>query len=208
MTAIYHITHIRNLPNILRDGGLWCDSESVRREINPIKIAYGNLKGQRTRIIVNKPPGGVLADYVPFYFCNRSPMLGAIHVGNVPAYQDGQTNILHLVSSAETVSQANLPFIFTDGHAVVRISLFYNDLKDLNQVDWEVIRSWRWRDTLEDNDRSRRKQAEFLVHQYFPWQFIQEIGVINATIRDQLLALLEGAEHKPHVSIQRRWYFD
>jgi hypothetical protein len=208
MTAIYHITHIRNLPNIIKDGGLWCDAEAIKREIKPVEIAYGNLKEKRTRRQIPIPPGGVLAEYVPFYFCNRSPMLGAIHKGYVTAYQDGQKNILHLVSSAEVVSQASLPFVFTDGHAVVQLSLFYNDLKDLNQVDWKVIQSWSWRDTIEDNDRLRRKQAEFLVHQHFSWQLIQEIGVINAAIKDQVLALLENEEHKPLVSIQRKWYYD
>ncbi len=208
MTAIYHITHIGNLPNILKENGLWCDAEAVRRSIQPVEIAYTEIKERRTRKQVPLPPGGVLAEYVPFYFCNRSPMLYTIHMGNVPAYRDGQENILHLVSSAEAVSQANLPFVFTDGHAVVNLSLFYKDLNDLNQVDWKVIESWSWHDTRSDNDRRRRKQAELLAHQHFPWQFIQEIGVVNAAIRDQVFALLENAAHKPAVSVRRNWYYD
>lgn len=127
MPAIYHITHLRNLPNILNENGLWCDSESVKRNIKPVEIAYTEIKERRTRKQIPLPPGGVLAEYVPFYFCNRSPMLYTLHKGNVPAYRDGQPNILHLVSSAEAVSQASLPFVFTDGHAVVNLSLFYND---------------------------------------------------------------------------------
>jgi hypothetical protein len=113
-----------------------------------------------------------------------------------------------LVSSAEAISQANLPFVFTDGHAVVQISLFYNDLKDLNQVDWKVVSHWSWHDTLTDNDRLRRKQAEFLVKSYFPFSLVKEIGVINQTMREQVLAFLENAAHKPIVSIQRKWYYD
>jgi hypothetical protein len=208
MTAIYHITHIRNLPNIIRDGGLWCDAESVRRNIQPVEIAYTEIKERRTRRKITIPPGGVLSEYVPFYFCNRSPMLYAIHMGNVPAYRDGQANIVHLVSSAEAVSQANLPYIFSDGHAVVQISLFYNDLKDLNQVDWKVVNSWSWHDRPDDNDRGRRKQAEFLVKNFFPFSLVQEIGVYSAAIRERVLPLIENVEHKPLVSIQRKWYYD
>jgi len=208
MTAIYHITHIRNLPGILRGDGLWCDAEAVRRNIQPVEIAYTEIKERRTRRTITIPPGGVLAEYVPFYFCNRSPMLYTIHMGNVPAYQDGQSNILHLVSSAEAVSQANLPFVFTDGHAVVQISLFYNDLTDLNQVDWKVVNHWSWHDTLADNDRLRRKQAEFLVKSCFPFSLVQEIGVINQSMREQVLVFLENTAHKPIVSIQRKWYYD
>lgn len=208
MTAIYHITHLRNLPNILRDGGLWCDAEAVRRKIQPVEIAYTEIKERRTRRKVPIPPGGVLAEYVPFYFCNRSPMLYTIHMGNVPAYRDGQANILHLVGSVDAVAQANLPFVFTDGHAVVQISLFYNDLKDLNQVDWKVVEDWRWHDTEADNDRKRRKQAEFLVKGYFPFSLVQEIGVYSAAIRDRVLPMLENLVQKPIVSIQRKWYYD
>ncbi|WKZ40019.1 MAG: DUF4433 domain-containing protein [Anaerolineales bacterium] len=208
MTDIYHITHIRNLPNIIQEGGLWCDAESVRRNIQPVEIAYTEIKERRTRRNVTVPPGGVLAEYVPFYFCNRSPMLYTIHKGNVPAYRDGQENILHLVSSAEAVAQAGLPFVFSDGHAVVQISLFYNDLNRLNEVDWKVVESWSWHDRPSDYDRGRRKQAEFLAHQRFPWELIQHIGVHNATIRDQVAALLEHVNHKPIVTVQRKWYYD
>lgn len=208
MTAIYHITHIRNLPNIIKDGGLWCDAESVKRNIQPIEIAYTEIKERRTRRKVSIPPDGMLSEYVPFYFCNRSPMLYTIHKGNVPAYRDGQANILHLVSSAETVSQANLPFVFSDGHAVVQISLFYNDLKKLGEVDWKVIEGWSWHDSQTDNDRMRRKQAEFLVQRFFPLPLIQEIGVYSAAIRERVLPLFENVEHKPIVSIQRKWYYD
>ncbi len=208
MTDIYHITHLRNLPNILQEGGLWCDAESVRRNIQPVEIAYTEIKGRRTRRKVTVPPGGVLAEYVPFYFCSRSPMLYTIHKGNVPAYRDGQANILHLVSSAEAVEQAQLPFVFSDGHAVVQISLFYNDIKDLNQVDWKVVQDWRWHDTVTDNDRKRRKQAEFLIKDFFPFSLIQEVGVYGAAIREKVLSLLEPLERKPIVSIQRKWYYD
>ena len=208
MTAIYHITHLRNLPNIIKDGGLWCDSESVRRNLQPVEIAYTEIKERRTRKQVPLPPGGVLAEYVPFYFCNRSPMLYTLHKGNVPVYRDGQPNILHLVSSAEAVSLANLPFVFTDGHAVVNLSLYYNRLNDLNQVDWKVIEDWRWHDTINDNDRRRRKQAEFLVQRFFPFSLLQEIGVYSAALKDRVLSLLENTEHKPIVRIQREWYYD
>ena len=206
MTAIYHITHIRNLSNIIKDDGVWGGAESIKRNIQPIEIAYTEIKERRTRRKINIPPGGVLAEYVPFYFCNRSPMLYTIHKGNVPAYRNGQANILHLVSSAEAVAQAKLPFVFTDGHAVVQISLFYNELKDWNQVDWKVVEDWRWYDTEADNDRKRRKQAEFLVKGFFPFSLVQEVGVYSAAIRDRVLPLLENLEQKPIVSIQRNWY--
>jgi hypothetical protein len=208
MTAIYHITHIRNLAGILRDGGLWCDMESVKREISPVEIAYTDIKERRKRKVVPVAVRGVLADYVPFYFCPRSPMLYVIHKRYVPAYKGGQEFILHLTGSAEMVAVARLPFAFTDGHATMAISRYFDDLCYLNQVDWPVVNSWSWHDTLQDNDRERRKQAEFLVHRFFPWEQVQEIGVINQKVKDSALEIVANAAHQPIVNIQRKWYYD
>ena len=36
-----------------------------------------------------------------------------------------------------------------------------------------------WKDNLDDMDRQRRKQAEFLVHRFCDWSLINEIAVID-----------------------------
>lgn len=97
-------------------------------------------------------------------------MLYAIHKGNVQTYTEGQKPILHLVSSAEVVQEAGLAFTFTDGHAEMDISTFFTDLNDLEKIDWDIMQSRYWYDTLKDGDRKRRRQAEFLVHSFFPWR--------------------------------------
>ena len=117
MTAIYHITHLRNLPNILKDGGLWCDHIVSEGNLAHVSIAHQHIKDRRAAKHVPVSAGGTLAEYVPFYFAPRSPMLYAIHRGNVIGYAEGQKPILHLVSSAEAVQKAKIPFAFTDGHA-------------------------------------------------------------------------------------------
>ncbi|HCE68359.1 MAG: hypothetical protein A2X82_06900 [Geobacteraceae bacterium GWC2_55_20] len=43
-----------------------------------------------------------------------------------------------------------------------------------------------------DNDRKRRKQAEFLIHRFCDWSLIQEIGVQNNNIRDIVLTHLNN----------------
>ena len=124
MTPIYHITHIANLPAILREDGLLCDAEAERRALCAQSIAYDTIKERRKRRLVKNLAGqpvaavGVVADYVPFYFSNRSPMLGAIHKGRVPAYQGGQRDVVYLVAHAETVAAEVEHWCFTNGHAV------------------------------------------------------------------------------------------
>jgi hypothetical protein len=207
MTAIYHITHLRNLPNIIKDGGLWCDQIVMQRNLAYVSIAHQHIKERRARKAVECVAGGMLADYVPFYFAPRSPMLYIINKGGVAGYSEGQRPILHLVSSAEAVRAAGLPFAFTDGHAEMDISRFFTDLRDLDKVDWGIMQARYWNDTLQDGDRKRRRQAEFLVHQFFPLSLIERIGVINQKMSWQVSALFLVSAQKPLITIEPTWYY-
>jgi hypothetical protein len=134
-------------------------------------------------------------------------MLYAIHRGNVEGYDGSQASVLHLVTSAESVAESGLAYTFTNGHAEMMISDFYADLSHLDQIDWEIMRAIIWRDTNEDGDRKRRRQAEFLVHQCFPWPMITEIGVISSRVAEDVNSILDGHEHRPMVVVHRDWYY-
>ena len=114
-----HITHIENLPTIIAEGGLVCDAEAERRGLCKLSIAHADLKERRSRRRVQKlflgniAAGGVLSDYVPFYFTNRSPMLYAIHTGHVAQYAGRQNDVIYLVSSVEQVAKSELVWCFT-----------------------------------------------------------------------------------------------
>lgn len=216
MTPIYHITHIKNLPSIIAEDRLVCDAEAERSGLCQQSLAYDTIKERRKRrrveTLTGQPvaAGGVLADYVPFYFTNRSPMLGAIHKGRVPGYQGGQRDVIYLVATVESVAAAGATCCFTNGHAVEAVTEFYAGAEDLTRVDWKAVETWRWggRWLLADPDITRRKQAEFLVHQRFPWKLIGSIGVLDAAMAAQVQAALVNAAHKPRVTIQPNWYYN
>lgn len=206
-TSIYHITHIDNLGSIVAAGGLVCDRKRQERQIACQGIAHQHIKGRRAARKVPIPPGGTLADYVPFYFAPRSPMLYAIHSGVVANYPAGQRPILHLVSSAETAA-ASLRCIYTDGHAEIAFSAFHADIRQLGAVvDLALMASTYWNDTPEHPDRKRRRQAEFLVHQFFPWSLVESVGVADQQMKQVIDKMLEGAEHRPPVQVRPRWYY-
>ncbi|MEG4999761.1 type II toxin-antitoxin system toxin DNA ADP-ribosyl transferase DarT [Microcoleus sp. B4-D4] len=204
---IYHITHIENLESILSEGGLLAYNVMLETQTNYTNIAYENIQDRRARIRVPCGSGGVLHDYVPFYFAPRSPMLYTINRGNLKSCSQGQSTVIHLVSSVENIDAAGLDFVFTDGHAVMAFTEFFDDLNHLEQIDWDVMESRYWNDTNEDNDRKRRRQAEFLVRNFFPWHLITEIGVINSTIKSQTENILQNFTHKPSVIIRQQWYY-
>jgi hypothetical protein len=209
-TPIYHITHVSNLEQIIRAQGLWCDAERARQRFDPVGIAYQSLKKRRSRTPVPVAAGGTLDDYVPFYFANRSPMLYAIHTGQVEGYIEGQQRVIYLVSTVEKVVEGDQRWAFTDGHPVEGMTKFFDRLDDLDKVDWSVIEDWRWKNIATDPDRKRRKQAEFLVHGFVPWDRLDRIGVASEAMARQVRQVLHNAaiEHRPAVVIEPKWYYD
>ncbi len=184
-----------------------CDARAVA--LKHISIAYGSIKQKRASTFVPCSPGGRVYEYVPFYFAPRSPMLYAIHTGFVHHYTGGQSEIIYLVSSVSAVSRLGLRFVFTDGHPIVQQTRFFNDLAQLVEVDWNVMKQLFWHNTLDDPDRKRRRQAEFLIHQFCPWQAIERIAVYDGTMQSKVQSILVSAtaEHQPPVSVERDWYY-
>ena len=138
-TSIYHITHINNLTSILNLGGLIANSRLRQERINYLDIAHESIQDRRARTRVPCGAGGVLHDYVPFYFARRSPMLFTIHKGNVEGYNQGQESVIYLVSTAEAIEAMALAFAFTDGHGIIGYTQFSDDLEDLDMVDWDIM---------------------------------------------------------------------
>lgn len=204
---IYHITHLDNLIPIVQCGGLLSNTRLRAGNQKFRDISYGNIQDRRATKTVPCAANGVLHDYVPFYFAPRSPMLYTIHKGNVPSYQGGQAAVLHLVTTVEAIEESGLVFTFTDGHAVMDYSDFYEDLADLRAIDWDVMESKYWRDTNDDPNRKCKRQAEFLVHNAFPWDLIQEIGVINQSVQAQVRQLLQQVNDFTPVNIYANWYY-
>lgn len=86
-------------------------------------------------------------------------------------------------------------------------SSFFSSTDDLDKIDWPLMAAAFWNDTSADGDRKRRRQAEFLVHHFFPWELVERIGVISPDVAQQTERALEGAAHRPEVRVERAWYY-
>jgi hypothetical protein len=105
------------------------------------------------------------------------------------------------------MTEAGCRVVFTDGHAVMAITEFFDSVEDLEQLDWATIHSTDWADTPEDNDRKRRKQAEFVVHHNVPWNLGQSVGVYDNRTRARVEELLVHVPHRPEVVVRTDWYY-
>lgn len=187
---IYRITHHQNLEHILRDG-LLITKRSASQNQHFVSIGDKILIQARNETIVPVPPGGVLSDYVPFYFGLRSPMLYQIHNGFEGVQKINQREIVYLVSSLNRLQEIGKPFAFTDGHARHQLTRFFNDIKDLDQLDWSVINSNYWANDENDADRKRKKQAECLVYGDLPLSCIQYILVYDEAMKAYIQHLFD-----------------
>lgn len=210
MPAIYHMTHVKNLPGILAEGGIWCDRKAAARSHCRQSIAHAHIKERRAARDVTAGRGGTLADYVPFYFATRQPMLYAIKGGRVAGYDGGQESVVYLKFSTERIARAKpqLGYVFSNGHAEMRLAEFSDDLQLLTtMVDWPLMQEVYWNDTADDPNRKFRRQAEFLVHDFMPWGLTEEIGVYSDPVRAGVAAIIASHAHRPPVTVHRGWYF-
>lgn len=198
---IFRITAIQNLPFVLTHGIL-CRNYAPS-DPNFINIGEGDIIEKRDKKQIEIAPFGHLSDYVPFYFAPRSPMLGRIKTYNFFPQED----IIYLVSNIQKAVDSRIPFVFTDGHAIKEFTLFRNSIQDLNIVDWDIMKQKYWNITPDDNDRMRRRMAEFLVHNHFPVGLITSIGVKNEQKAQEVKEILDKFAKTLNVNILPEWYF-
>lgn len=197
---IYHITDVANLPSILVENGLHSDAVMVKR--NPEIIGYDHIKKRRLKEIPVPCCGWRrVGEFVPFYFCPRSPMLFTINKGNTGRPANCQKSIVHLVSTMSAGIAAGKIWAISSGNAGAYHTTFSASLDALDELDWEAIRAIQWQ------GKQHQKSAEFLVADYFPWAAIQKIGCQNSTTADKVMTLLADVAHQPAVEIKTNWYY-
>jgi hypothetical protein len=107
------------------------------------------------------------------------------------------------------VDAAGRPWVFSDGHGLSALTSWYDDPAMLGEVDWTLVGERYWRDSPEDNDRKRRKQAEFLVWKHLPWSAVAGIAVLNTAAKAKAEAALAahplGTNTK--VLVKPDWYY-
>lgn len=188
--SVYHFTHIENLSGIL-EHGLLATNEKERLGIAHNAIAYNDIQCRRADMDVTCGPGGVVHDYVPLYFCIKSPMLSA-----VVNYKIADEQLIIYLEFSVSIMEGH-DCVFTDSSANTRVPPnFFEDPADLDEIDWEAVRTWRWgrqHDTGMQLPVKQRKMAELLVHSHLPISEITRIIVWSAGIRDEVFRIFDEA---------------
>src|SRR5208337_4601506 len=111
-----------------------------------------DIQRQRQTLCLNCGPCGVVHDYIPFYFGYLSPMMLQLKTGQVSGYNEGQEPLIYLVSTVQAVNEAGVDFVFSDGHGIAAFTDWYDDLGELDKVDWDMVYQRYWSDNVNDMD--------------------------------------------------------
>lgn len=197
---IYHITDVENLPGILNEGGLHSDAVMAQR--NPTVIGYNHIKERRlTQITVPCCNNRFVGEFVPFYFCPRSPMLFTINQGRTGRSPGCQKTIIHLVSNVGVAVALGQDWAISDGNAGAFHTSFDTDIRALEYLNWPAIRARSWQ------GRTHEKSAELLVADFFSWNCIRQIGCHNTQVAKEVKDLIQVNSHQPSVDVQPTWYY-
>lgn len=201
---IWRIVHRDNLPWIL-DNGLHCGNSGVRAP-NWVSIGNPELTDKRATHPVPRAPGGFLNDYVPFYFTPFSVMLKNIQSGR-GVKQRSQEEIVILVSSMRHIHKQALPFLFTDCHAYYQWANFYDDLADLDKIDWPLLQQRNFKRNPDDPAQFERYQAEALIHQQLPIAGLLGIICYTKKLESNIEQQVQARGLTLRVYARTGWYF-
>jgi hypothetical protein len=129
-------------------------------------------------------------------------------MGNHPEikYREGQRSIVHLEADLnEAIDWADRNgrrWAFTLSNAGAIYTEFRATPGQLREINWDAVDATDWR----ASEVKEGKQAEFLMRESFPWELVEKVGVMSASLRAQVRDIL-GAAGQPVVEIRPDWYY-
>lgn len=197
---VWHITPISNLASILAAAGLLSDAKlaAVPHEV----IGYSHIKERRlTQYRIPCCANRFVGEFVPFYFCPRSPMLYTINLGRTGKEPGCQKDVLHLSTTVAHLMALGQPWAISDGNAGAAHTLFYDDIAAIARLDWPAIRATIWA------GRQHAKSAEFLLADFVPIEAIVHIGCFDQEVARRVRDAIRGVSWSPLVTVERHWYY-
>lgn len=196
---------------IHRDNLAWILDNGIHARNSKVNAAYRNIGNaelidKRAKRTVKIPPGGVLNDYVPFYFTPYSIMMFNIKTGHGVRRQANEDLII-LVSSLHTISELDLSYVFTDQHAYPEIAKYYNSLDKLSKIDWPLLQSRDFKHDPDDPGKKERYQAEGLVWKHVPLKAVLGICCYSDKVAAAVQVELAARGLEIRTVVRPGWYF-
>ena len=183
---LYYLAPLDNLASIV-NRGLLSHNRAHREGHLATDISLLTVNDRRGQ---KEAYGRVLHDYVPLYFNPKNPMLYR---------RQGEYDIAIVLLDSGLLFQNGT--VFTDGNAASGATSFFNDIKEIDKLDWQCIRADWYRDLP---DGIRRRCAEVLVPDTIHPRFIKQVAVRT---QETLLALDENIKRRTEIVVRPELYF-
>ncbi|QXA21575.1 Uncharacterised protein [Lelliottia amnigena] len=193
---VYHFTYFTNLEQIIKHG-LLSTNNKEKQNLAHENIANNDIQHRRSEMRVPCGPGGVVHDYVPFYFTKRSPMLLNV-IKNKNIDQEG---IIYLAVPIEVVEKSSVVFTSFSANTLTPPD-FYSDPADLKELNWDIITRQIW--VPKPDSLKQQKMAELLIHNRVLISDISYIVVWDAEIKQCVSNLLTN-NGLHHLEVRDDW---
>jgi hypothetical protein len=105
------------------------------------------------------------------------------------------------------VKSLGIQFVFTNQHAYPAAAEFFNELSDLDRIDWPLLQSRNFKHDPDDPGKKERYQAEALIWKHLPVDALLAICCNSQAANSWIQS--ETARRKLDIEtrIQPAWYF-
>jgi hypothetical protein len=194
---IYHLTHIRNLPSILRDGAIVAGADPI------VDIAPETVRAERADASVGGIDDKALTEFVPFFLSPdavlwQSLRAGAAHPRLSRDVVGADTaDFIFLVSTIRQVLAQGRSFVVADGNSEGIATRFATTREDADRMLYR----------LRANSESEAiLEAELLVEGSLPLEAVALIGVQNDKVRLAVRELLAEADESAKIAVYPPWF--
>jgi len=195
--CVFHITHIKNVPTIVRHG-LLCKNLVVQRGIGYTDVAHDNIQDVRSRICVPSGSERTLHDYVPAFFGARPPMLYAVRRKGI-----SQEDMVYILIKWSVLDYPDT--YFSDGNARTNGTQFFTGTSNLSQIDFAAVEARYWAD--KGAEFKRRKQAEVLKPDSVSTEDILGFMVHNAGVEQKVQTILTAQDISRRIYVAPEFYY-
>lgn len=208
---IYHLTHVKNLADILRAGRLLADGNSEWDARPTVDISSADNRAARRNALLAAGGSSSVANYVPFALTPKSSIWEGVLGGEADdrlassVLDIAPADFVMLVTTVKAVFDATdardgsnaVAVAVTDGDAANPLTRF-GSTRDAAERQIRKLRADQLSEVILD--------AELLVADEFPVDRVTLIGVANDRARDVVKSILQDFSFRPKVAVYPPWF--
>jgi len=190
VTCLMYMTHIDNIPSILKEGLLSYNTVSTR-SVSHTSIADPKIQRRRGRsscIVDGNIKQLDIHDFVPMFIAKHTPMQYVITTSAPTkgryAIVRNEDLIFFLIEPTKVLQAPGM--LIANGNAAANSTRFFSTPSGLSEIDWDTIASPNEYPQCYDWEWKRCKSAEVLVPSCVRIEYFSGIAVYNDLARSNL----------------------